>query len=197
MSPGFDNEHRGKKSVKINENELGPTSTKSSGAPLKSSLAHKVAKRSLSATSSRGRKVTGPVSPRRATFEAKFEKFVTNKIQKVQQDKKVKDLKMEDFDFVTKNPGSPSRRHMNYIAYKAKMASSKAGPGADLIPHGYEEHLVRSELLNPKGKGDPFKLLGVSNEDKMAFFLLKWVYNAIALENDNGDSYVTNKSLLS
>lgn len=31
----------------------------------------------------------------------------------------------------------------------------------------------------------------------MAFFLLKWVYNAVALEDDNGDFFVTHKSLLS
>lgn len=31
-------------------------------------------------------------------------------------------------------------------------------------------------------KKDPFKLLGVSQEDKMSFFLLKWVFNAIKQE---------------
>jgi hypothetical protein len=48
----------------------------------------------------------------------------------------------------------------------------------DLIPEGFENHLMREGLLK-KRNADPFKLLGVSNEDKMSFFLLKWIFNAI------------------
>ena len=49
---------------------------------------------------------------------------------------------------------------------------------------------------------DPFRVLGVSNEDKMSFFLLKWVYNAIkceSLDNDEilkGQSYVKKNELV-
>lgn len=49
---------------------------------------------------------------------------------------------------------------------------------------------------------DPFKLLGVSNDDKMTFFLLKWVFNAIKLDSDKedkhlvGQSYVTKNELV-
>lgn len=53
------------------------------------------------------------------------------------------------------------------------------------MPEGYENHLMREELL--RSTKDPFKLLGVSNEDKMAFFLLKWVFNAIKHEPDADD----------
>ena len=42
---------------------------------------------------------------------------------------------------------------------------------------------MREELLK-KRNDDPFKLLGVSGDDKMTFFLLKWVFNAIKLESD-------------
>jgi len=68
------------------------------------------------------------------------------------------------------------------------------------MPEGYENHLMREELVK-KTQQDPFKLLGVSNDDKMAFFLLKWVFNAIKRESDKEDSelkgneYVTKAEL--
>jgi hypothetical protein len=45
---------------------------------------------------------------------------------------------------------------------------------------------MREGLLK-KRNNDPFKLLGVSSEDKMSFFLLKWVFNAIKLDSDPAD----------
>ena len=56
-----------------------------------------------------------------------------------------------------------------------------------MMPEGYEDYLVREEILRKKKREqeeaakrtDPFKQLGVSGEDKMTFFLLKWVFNAI------------------
>ena len=59
---------------------------------------------------------------------------------------------------------------------------------------------MREELL--RSDKDPFMVLGVSNEDKMSFFLLKWVYNAIkcdSLDNDEilkGQSYVKKNELV-
>lgn len=50
---------------------------------------------------------------------------------------------------------------------------------------------------------DPFKVLGVSPEDKMTFFLLKWVFDYIKqdseIEDENlaGKAYVTKKDLVS
>ena len=35
---------------------------------------------------------------------------------------------------------------------------------------------------------DPFKRLGVSNEDKMTFFLLKWIFNAIKRDSSVEDA---------
>jgi hypothetical protein len=64
-----------------------------------------------------------------------------------------------------------------------------------LIPEGYDEHLMREELLEKRNK-DPFKLLGVSNEDKMSFFLLKWVFNAVK-RNDKQTPYVLKRELVS
>lgn len=52
---------------------------------------------------------------------------------------------------------------------------------------------MREELLKQRNK-DPFKLLGVSNEDKMTFFLLKWVFNAVK-RDDTEAPYVLKKEL--
>lgn len=49
---------------------------------------------------------------------------------------------------------------------------------------------------------DPFKKLGVSNEDKMTFFLLKWIFNAIKRDSApedpklKGKAYVTKVDLV-
>lgn len=40
---------------------------------------------------------------------------------------------------------------------------------------------------------DPFKRLGVSNEDKMTFFLLKWIFNAIKRESSLDDAKLLGK----
>jgi hypothetical protein len=54
--------------------------------------------------------------------------------------------------------------------------STNRTENADLIPEDYEDHLIREELLK-HSNADPFRLLGVSNEDKLIFFLLKWKFN--------------------
>jgi hypothetical protein len=40
---------------------------------------------------------------------------------------------------------------------------------------------------------DAFKRLGVSNEDKMTFFLLKWIFNAIKRESSIEDTKLLGK----
>ena len=60
---------------------------------------------------------------------------------------------------------------------------------------------MREELLDQRK--DPFKVLGVSQEDKMTFFLLKWVFDAIKQDSEVGDeklagkAYVTKRDLVS
>ena len=60
---------------------------------------------------------------------------------------------------------------------------------------------MRQELLKKRDE-DPFHYLGVSAEDKMSFFLLKWVFNAIKIESSKNDellkghSYVTKKEVV-
>ena len=51
---------------------------------------------------------------------------------------------------------------------------------------------MRQELLETRNR-DPFKLLGVSAEDKMTFYLLKWVFNAIKQESDDSDKILQGK----
>ena len=77
---------------------------------------------------------------------------------------------------------SPPKNHKGLPTSKERP---KYDP-EDLIPDGFENHLMREGLLK-KRNADPFKLLGVSNEDKMSFFLLKWIFNAIKLDSEPTD----------
>jgi hypothetical protein len=48
--------------------------------------------------------------------------------------------------------------------------------------------LLQQELKERKESGgDPFHNLGVSGADKMTFFLLKWVFNAIKRDSAEDD----------
>ena len=144
-------------------------------------------------------------SPRRKLYEAKFEKFLANKDQKVKQEKKNEKYEKEDFDRYTKGPESPA---------KSASRFNKSGKGPlfepeSLIPKNYDEKLLvkqrmeeeRKQWSLEKSKKDPFKKLGVSNEDKMTFFLLKWIFNAIKRDSSQedpklkGKSYVTKSDL--
>ncbi len=59
-----------------------------------------------------------------------------------------------------------------------------------MIPSDFAAHLVKSAVKQSK---DPFKLLGVSSQDKMTFYLLKWVFNAIKLDSDPSDKQLQGK----
>ena len=116
----------------------------------------------------------------------------------------MKAFETPDFDITTKNPGSPSKKANKYTTVVGAEISFKPSGKYDssyLMPEEYEDHLLREEVLKQRND-DPFKLLGVSNEDKMAFFLLKWVFNAIKRESDSddkelkGEPYVTKKDLV-
>jgi hypothetical protein len=72
------------------------------------------------------------VSPRRQTFEAKFDKFLINKSQKEDKEARSKALKKEDFDVVTRNCDSPNKRSKNF---KDKLNKTyQAKEGEELIP---------------------------------------------------------------
>ena len=76
---------------------------------------------------------------------------------------------------------------MNYN----KNKSIRASTDLELIPKGYEEHLVRTSKQN----GDLFKQYGVSPEDKMAFFLLKWVWNSVKTRDTENNFFVSKEDL--
>lgn len=90
-------------------------------------------------------------------------------------------MKQPAFDTTTRDRSSPSKRSGNYkgvVGAELKFKSSGKYESNELMPSDYDNHLMRKSLQESKGK-DPFKILGVSAEDKMTFFLLKWVFNAI------------------
>ena len=127
--------------------------------------------------------------PHQQIYEAKYEKYLANKTQKETYEKRSKAFKQPDFDITTKNPGSPSKKANKYTTVVGAEISFKPSGKYDtshLMPDQYEDHLLREEVLKQRND-DPFKLLGVSNDDKMAFFLLKWVFNAIKRESEQDD----------
>lgn len=64
---------------------------------------------------SRGNSLSAkPASPRRQTYEAKFDKFLANKSIKEDKELRAKAMKKEDFDVVTRNSRSPNKRSKNF-----------------------------------------------------------------------------------
>ena len=113
-------------------------------------------------------------------------------------------MEQPDFDITTKNRRSPSKKARKYTTVVGAEIDFKPSGKFDkdmLMPEGYEDVLMREELLDTRK--DPFKVLGVSPEDKMSFFLLKWVFDYIKQESDvedeqlAGKSYVLKKDLVS
>ena len=101
----------------------------------------------------------------------------------------MKAFEKPDFDITTKNPKSPSKKATKYTTVVGAEIDFKPSGKYDkdyLMPAEYDDHLLRQEAMKQRSD-DPFKLLGVSNDDKMAFFLLKWVFNAIKRESDADD----------
>ena len=210
---------RGKKSVRIAEGEIAPEaprgrsgvrSSKPSlkGTTLNLDLGGKeraTSKPSRSRSQSKGPTALRTASPRREIFEAKFDKYLANKSQKEAIEKRAKIMQQPAFDVTTRGRNSPSKRARGYgtvVGADPDMRQSGKYDANFLMPDDYEDHLLREEILRQK-QSDPFKLLGVSNEDKMSFFLLKWVFNAIKLESEHndpvlkGNAYVTKSELVS
>ena len=95
---------------------------------------------------------------------------------------------------MTRDSHSASRKSKNF----RKHTKSVDG---ELLPQQYDKALMHTSMLSKKVE-DPFKEFGVSREDKMTFFLLKWVFNAIKLDSDKDDKnfkgqpYVTKSELV-
>jgi|LauGreDrversion4_2_1035121.scaffolds.fasta_scaffold27529_5 hypothetical protein len=106
-------------------------------------------------------------------------------------------MKKEDFEIYMRGPSSPSKSAKRF---RSKDREAKYDPES-LIPGNYEEQLIQKKQEEDKLRGsqgasnskDPFKRLGVSNEDKMTYFLLKWVFNAIKRESSLDDTKLQGK----
>ena len=125
---------------------------------------------------------------RRDAFEAKFDKYRANRKTKEAIERRAKIGEQPDFDITTKNRRSPSKKARKYttvVGAEIDFKPSGKHEKDDLMPEGYEEALLREALLDTRK--DPFKVLGVSPEDKMAFFLLKWVFDSIKEDSDVDD----------
>ena len=192
--------NRKNKSVRIADEELGPSSGPKFGQkPLKSAISYdrnrsQSDERGFSRGKSAKSRPTGrsveavDCSPRRQIYEAKFDKFRANRAEKERVTARHTAVQKPDFDITTKGTSSPSKRSKRFRpTFGASVEHEPSGKfdPEQLMPDGYENHLMREELL--RSTKDPFKLLGVSNEDKMAFFLLKWVFNAIKREGEAAD----------
>jgi hypothetical protein len=68
-----------------------------------------------------------------------------------------------------------------------------------LYPAERDEVLLMHEEIKQRKKNpqDPFIKLGVSAQDKMMFFLLKWVFNAIKRESPKDDPIFLGASFIS
>lgn len=60
---------------------------------------------------------------------------------------------------------------------------------------GDEDHLLREELLKNRN-ADPFKILNVTNEEKIIFFLLKWKFNSSIVKDESGKSCIAKEELI-
>ena len=119
-------------------------------------------------------------NPRRDAYEAKFDKYRANRKTKEVIEKRSKMFETPDFDITTKNRKSPSKKARKYTTVVGAEIDFKPSGKFEkdtLMPEGYEDQLMREALMDTRK--DPFKVLGVSPEDKMAFFLLKWVFDYI------------------
>lgn len=96
-----------------------------------------------------------------------------------------------------RGPESPSKKSKRF---NSKEKQGKYEPES-LLPSDYDQQLINKKLEEDRvrnGHGysnskDPFRRLGVSNEDKMTFFLLKWIFNAVKRDSPLEDTKLQGK----
>lgn len=130
--------------------------------------------------------------PRQMIYEAKYEKYLANKKLQQEHDSKRRSMNKEGFDLYTKMQGSPSKHAKRAVLRPDPIAASLSGKynAEDLVPGDLDKQLASQEELKRQQqlRADPFGALGVGSADKMTFFLLKWVFNAIKRESDEDDA---------
>lgn len=137
--------------------------------------------------------------PRQQIYEAKFEKFLANKKTKKDHDVKRQSMVKEDFDLYTKGFGSPSKSSKRCKPRPDPTAPSLSGKyNPDELLASGTGRLSEAELLKAQqARADPFGALGVGSADKMTFFLLKWVFNAIKRDSADDDPHFKGESFIS
>lgn len=129
--------------------------------------------------------------PRQQIYEAKYEKYLANKKLKREQESRAALTHQEQFDLYTKDCGSPSKNTKRFRTVTDPSAARYSGKfdADDLVPPEHDAELLRQAELEKqqRQKGDPFANLGVDSADKMTFFLLKWVFNAIKRDSADDD----------
>lgn len=123
------------------------------------------------------KKATKPSrSPRRAIYEAKFEKYKINKTLKGEYDKEME--QKDDFDLYTKGIDSANAKAKKIDwgtdIFDAALAQSKAKTAADTDDPVYRED-YDTKILSTMSH----KLESLSKEDRLTFNVLKWIFNAI------------------
>jgi len=129
--------------------------------------------------------------PRQQIYEAKYEKYLANKKLKGEQETRTTLGQQEQFDLYTKDRGSPSKNTKRFRTVIDPSAARYSGKfdAEDLVSPEHDAELLRQAELEQqqRHRGDPFANLGVTGADKMTFFLLKWVFNAIKRDSADAD----------
>ena len=143
--------------------------------------------------------------PRQQIYEAKYEKYLANKKTKIDIDMKRQSMKPDEFDIFTKK-GSPSKHGKRTKDRRDPVNPALSGKynAEDLIDADLDRDILTEKELRKEQarRADPFGSLGVGNADKMNFFLLKWVFNAIKRESAEddpkfkGQTYISKSDLI-
>lgn len=99
-------------------------------------------------------------------------------------------MKKEDFDRYTKGQDSPSKQTYRYSKGKPQPKKMDLEETDKLLrsPEQLEEERKQENLRRRQDRQtDQFQKLGVKGDDKMLYFLLKWIFNAIKIESDEDD----------
>lgn len=96
-------------------------------------------------------------------------------------------MQKDDFDIYTKGEDSPSKQTLKYsLGKKGKKTplEEQLILDPDQLKKNKMELLLEERQIK---QTDDFKNLGVKQENKMLFYLLKWIFNAIKIESDEDD----------
>ena len=96
------------------------------------------------------------------------------------------------------SPSKMTKRYKGNIDPSATRFSGKFN-SEDLVPGEQDQAILIKDQIKQRREsgGDPFHNLGVSGTDKMTFFLLKWVFNAIKRDSADNDPKFQGKPFIS